>query len=141
MRTTIGNLLGRLLGREGPGDQVGEKKAGPAPAALMGRQWSGTSFIDSFKRERNPTPNELMAELKNTAFTCATINAGVCASFHPRLYVATSNTVQAQARCFTKPIEPGTEQESGTGTTQTARDDSRKTLRLDNEELWNVCPS
>src|SRR5436190_10052421 len=109
MRTTIGNLLGRLLGRERPGDQVGEKKAGPAPAVLTGRQWSGTSFIDSFKRERNPTANELMAELKNTAFTCATINAAVCAAFRPRLYVATEPTLQAQARCYTKPIDTRTE--------------------------------
>src|SRR5437660_9741356 len=100
MSTPFANLFSRLTRLIRPKS---------APAALMGRQWSGTSFIDSFKRERNPTPNELMAELKNTAFTCATINAGVCASFHPRLYVATSNTVQAQARCYTKPIEPGTE--------------------------------
>jgi HK97 family phage portal protein len=105
MRTTFGTLLGRLIGLAG-GLSDGRKSA---PAALTGRQWSGTSFIDSFKRERNPTANELMAELKNTAFTCATINAAVCASFHPRLYVATTNSVQAQARCFTKPIEPGTE--------------------------------
>src|SRR6516165_10210890 len=102
MRTTFGTLLGRLIGLPG-GLSHGRKSA---PAALTGRQSSGTNFIDSFKRERNPTANELMAELKNTAFTCATINAAVCASFHPRLYVATTNTVQAQARCFTKPIEP-----------------------------------
>jgi HK97 family phage portal protein len=80
-----------------------------APAALTGNQWSGTNFIDSFKRERNPTANELMAELKNTAFTCATINAAVCAAFRPRLYVATEPTLQAQARCYTKPIDARTE--------------------------------
>ena len=40
------------------------------PAVLAGGQWSGTSYADSYKRLRNPTPNELMAELKNTAWSC-----------------------------------------------------------------------
>src|SRR5437762_5040140 len=116
MRTTLGNVLGRLVGLVRPlGDpkqEPGSKNQIPrksAPAALTGSQWSGTSFIDSFKRERNPTANELMAELKNTAFTCATINAAVCAAFRPRLYVATEPTLQAQARCYTKPIDTRTE--------------------------------
>src|SRR5438105_7660103 len=50
-----------------------------APAVLTGGQWSGPPFADAFKRSRTPTPHDLMAELKNTAFTCATINAAVCA--------------------------------------------------------------
>lgn len=62
-------------------------RAKSAPASLTGNQWTGTSYVDSFKRNRNPTPNELMAELKATAWTCATINAAVCASYAPRLYV------------------------------------------------------
>jgi len=33
------------------------------PASLTGGQWSGTAFTDAFKRNRQPTPNELMAEL------------------------------------------------------------------------------
>jgi HK97 family phage portal protein len=76
---------------------------------LTGNQWSGTSFIDSFKRERNPTPNELMAELKNTAFTCATINAAVCAAFPPKLYVATDPKTQSEARCLKQPLDSRTE--------------------------------
>src|SRR5581483_9125497 len=82
MRRSIGNMLvslGRWLGKG-------------APAGLTGPQWTGSSFIDSFKRERAPTPNELIAELKNTAFTCASINASVCASFPPRLFVGTTRT-------------------------------------------------
>jgi HK97 family phage portal protein len=80
-----------------------------APSVLTGNQWSGTSFIDSFKRERNPTPNELMAELKNTAFTCATINAAVCAAFPPKLYVATHPKTQPEARCLKQPVDARTE--------------------------------
>src|SRR5262249_11809226 len=57
------------------------------PAALGGPQWTGTSFVDSYRRHRNPTPNELLAELRNTAWACASLNAGACASFPPRLYV------------------------------------------------------
>jgi hypothetical protein len=50
-----------------------------------------------------------MAELKNTAFTCATMNAAVCAARPPKLFVATEPKTQLQARCYTKSIEPGTE--------------------------------
>src|SRR5215468_1139167 len=75
------------------------------PNSLTGGQWSGTAFVDAYKRNRNPTPNELMAELKNTAWACASINASVCASFPPRLYVATSRS-QGPPRCATRAIEP-----------------------------------
>jgi HK97 family phage portal protein len=46
-------------------------------------------FHDQRSRFRHASPHELLAELRNTAWACATINAGVCASFPPRLYVAT----------------------------------------------------
>lgn len=46
--------------------------------------------LDAFRRLRPPTPGELLGELKNTAWTCATLNASVCAAFPPKLYVATS---------------------------------------------------
>jgi HK97 family phage portal protein len=75
------------------------------PSSLTGGQWSGTSYIDAFKRNREPTPNELMEQLKNTAFTCATINAAVCASYPPRLYVSTLEN-QPMARCLTKELHP-----------------------------------
>lgn len=74
------------------------------PTSLAGGQWSGTSFVDAYKRNRNPTPNELLAELKNTAWTCASINAAVCAAYPPKLYVATSNG-QARPKCATKAIQ------------------------------------
>ena len=68
-----------------------------APNSLTGGQWSGTSFVDAYKRNREPTPNELLAELKNTAFACISINASVCANYPPRLYVATHDA-QPEAR-------------------------------------------
>ena len=107
MATPFANLFTRLtrLVVRPPGNRSPAGRGKSAPPALIGGQWSGTSFIDSFKRERNPTANELMGELKNTAFTCATINAAVCAAFRPRLYVPTEPTLQAQARCYTKPID------------------------------------
>jgi len=100
MRTAIADVLGRLARLVHPKS---------APSVLTGNQWSGTSFIDSFKRERNPTPNELMGELKNTAFTCATINAAVCAAFPPKLYVATDPKTQPEARCLKQPVDARTE--------------------------------
>src|SRR5262249_20022471 len=55
------------------------------------------------KRTREPTPNELLAELKGAAWTCASINAAACASFPPRLYVKTLGT-QPAPKCATRPI-------------------------------------
>jgi HK97 family phage portal protein len=75
------------------------------PAALTGPQWTGTSYVDAFKRNREPTPNEILAELKNTAFTCASINAAVCAAYPPSLYVATHKD-QPMARCLTRSLTP-----------------------------------
>jgi HK97 family phage portal protein len=74
------------------------------PASLAGSQWSGTGFVDAYKRNRNPTPNEILAELKNTAYTCASINAAVCAAFPPRLYVATHKD-QPRPKCLTKALD------------------------------------
>jgi HK97 family phage portal protein len=76
------------------------------PQALLGRQWTGTHFVDSYKRTRNPTPNELLAELKGAAWTCISINASVCASFPPQLYVATQRG-QAQPKCATRSLGRG----------------------------------
>src|SRR5438105_1771359 len=87
--------LGRWLGKR-------------APAGLTGGQWSGSGYVDAFKRNRNPTPNELMAELKNTAFACASMNAGVCASYPPRLYV-TTGAGQRRPKCLTGPLHAKTE--------------------------------
>jgi hypothetical protein len=79
------------------------------PTSLAGNQWTGTTFVDVFKRTRNPTPNELMAELKGAAWTCASINASVCATFPPRLYVAT-HPDQPAARCLTRALDRRAEQ-------------------------------
>lgn len=79
-----------------------------APTILRGPQGSGPAFLDAFRRRRPPTPNELQAELKNTAYTCASLNAAVCASFPPRLYVAT-HPGQPAARCLCKSLDPVSE--------------------------------
>jgi hypothetical protein len=100
MRTFLANALARLA------DWLRPKAM---PAVLTGPQWSGTSFIDGYRRNRNPTPNEILAELKNTAWTCASINAAVCASFPPRLYVVT-RPGQPRPKCLTKALPPAAEQ-------------------------------
>lgn len=79
------------------------------PAALTGNQWTGSSFVDSYRRQRNPTPHELLEELKGTAWACASINAAVCASFPPRLYVVTQSR-HAEPRCLRRSIPNGLEQ-------------------------------
>lgn len=74
-----------------------------APQGVTGAQWTGTGYIDSFKRNRQPTPNELMAELKATAWTCATINSAVCAAYPPHLYVVTAENAPPP-KCRVKSI-------------------------------------
>ena len=79
------------------------------PPVLTGAQWSGTSFIDAYRRNRNPTPNEILAELKNTAWTCASINAAVCASFR-RGSTCRTQPDQPRPKCLTKALPAATEQ-------------------------------
>jgi HK97 family phage portal protein len=62
-------------------------------------------FLDAYRRQRPPTPSELLAELKGAAWACASINAAVCASFPPRLYVAT-RPGQPRPRCLSRPLPP-----------------------------------
>jgi HK97 family phage portal protein len=79
------------------------------PGVLTGGQWSGTSFTDAYRRNRNPTPNELLAELKGVAWSCASLNASVCAAYPPRLFVATAPD-QPRPRCRTRALHPAVEQ-------------------------------
>lgn len=57
------------------------------PGALP--DWAGGAYrpLASSVTGRAPSSRELLAELRTTAYACATINAGVCASFVPRLYL------------------------------------------------------
>src|SRR5271165_1661188 len=80
-------------------------QAKSAPTALLGGQWTGTSYVDAYQRNRQPSPNELLADLKGTSWTCASINASVCASYPPRLYVAT-HADQPSPKCRTRALEP-----------------------------------
>ena len=68
----------------------------------------GGSLPSAFlRRGRVPTPSELFAELKGTAWTCASINASVCASLPPRLFVSTTPG-QSRPRCLTRSLDPAT---------------------------------
>src|SRR5262249_47359294 len=78
------------------------------PTSLTGDQWTGTTFTDIYQRQRNPTPNELLAELKGVASPCISLNASVCPTPPPRLYVAT-HSGQKPAKCLTKTLHPAGE--------------------------------
>ena len=60
--------------------------------------------IDAYRRLRMPTASELLAELKNTAYTCASINAAVCAAAPPKLYVQTRSG-EPEPRCLTRALD------------------------------------
>lgn len=70
----------------------------PSPSPSM-------SGVTSPGRLRGPTTWDLLAELKSTAWTCASLNAAVCAANPPRLYVATRRG-QPAARCLTRSLAP-----------------------------------
>jgi hypothetical protein len=78
------------------------RKTASAPLAAAA---TGPLALDAYNRHRVPTSGELLAELKNTAWTCATINAAMCASCPPRLYVTTARG-QAPPRCRTRALAP-----------------------------------
>jgi HK97 family phage portal protein len=93
MRSLLKRLAGWLV-----------RKTAPAAVRFSGSDRPG--FVDAFRRLRNPSAFDLLGELKNTAYACATLNAGVCASFPPRLYVST-RPGQAAARCQTRALSAG----------------------------------
>jgi HK97 family phage portal protein len=95
MRTWLANRLASLAGWLARGKAM--------PQSLRGSQWSGTTYVDSYKRDRAPTGNELLQELKNTAWTCASINSAVMAENPPSLYVVTKHN-QPRPKCATRPV-------------------------------------
>jgi HK97 family phage portal protein len=97
MRTFLAKLFARFIGR---------RRAKAMPPALTGMA-SPAGFLDVVRRRREPTAFELLAELKNTAWTCASINAAVCANFPPRLFVRTRGN-EPVPRCLTRPLSAKT---------------------------------
>jgi HK97 family phage portal protein len=68
-------------------------------------RYGGGPAVDALRRGRKPTAGELLAELKGAAWTCASINASVCAAHPPRLFVRTA-AGQARPRCLVRSLEP-----------------------------------
>jgi HK97 family phage portal protein len=73
-------------------------------APSLGSPPPDDGFLDLFAATRVPLPADLFAELKSTAFACASINASVCAAFPPRLFVTTAPH-QAPPRCATRTLD------------------------------------
>jgi HK97 family phage portal protein len=78
------------------------------PAAVASGVARGSTFLDVYRKHREPTQRQLLEELKNTAWSCASINAAVCASFPPKLYV-TTNRGQPAPKCLTRALPHETE--------------------------------
>jgi len=90
MRNQLAKALSRIASWVSP-------KSIPSPPISTG------STYDTYRRRREPSPPELIRELRNAAYACATINAAVCASFPPRLYVAVGAGL-APPKCPTRPL-------------------------------------
>lgn len=71
-------------------------------------------WVDLHRRLRQPGPSELLHELRNTAYTCATLNASVCAAYPPSLYVATQPG-QPMPKCLTRTLSPQHERQLRAG--------------------------
>ena len=66
MRLLIANALTRLASWL-------RRKA--VPAAVAAGAARGSTFLDAYRKHREPTQKQLLEELKNTAWSCASINA------------------------------------------------------------------
>src|SRR3954447_701956 len=76
-----------------------------APATVRDGTPQRPSFVDAYRRLRTPSAHDLLAELKNTAYACATLNASVCATYPPRLFVST-RPGEPSPRCLTRSLPP-----------------------------------
>ena len=74
-----------------------------APGVIRNAMPERPGFVDTYRRVRAPTPHELLAELKNVAYACASLNAAVCATYPPRLYVST-HPGEETPRCLTRSL-------------------------------------
>lgn len=101
MRQFLANTLARAARWLSP-------KSGATTSRLppFGGGDSSGQFLDRYRRLREPSAGELLSELKNTAWACASINAQVCADYPPRLFVKTT-AGQAPPKCRTKALAPG----------------------------------
>src|SRR5262245_18433772 len=75
------------------------KSAPTAPAS------TSSLLLDNYPRPSVPTPHELLNQLKHSAWTCASINAAVCASHPARLFVQPTPT-QSPTRLPTRSLPP-----------------------------------
>src|SRR4051812_14202467 len=89
MRTWLATTWHWLTGRKAAGDAA--------------RGTWGLPLPDRFRR-KGPTARELLAELRSTAWTCASLNASVCAAYAPRVFVRTGPG-QARPKCATRPLD------------------------------------
>ncbi len=99
MRSLLANTLTRLASWLGA--KAGKRRPDPFDA-----DWAG--WVDLYNRLREPSARDLLTELKNTAWACASVNAATCAAYYPRLFVAT-HADQPKARCRTAPLDRKTE--------------------------------
>lgn len=90
--------LARLLSTAAAALAPDRKAAAPAPT-LTPAGWANRT-----RTRRAPTDWDLLAELKNTAYSCAKLNAAVCASYKPRLYVKVGSH-RERPKCLTRRLD------------------------------------
>lgn len=95
------NFLARLL--KNAAVRLNPKAFEDMQPSLGGVQDIG--FADAYRKVKSPNANDLLGELKNTAWTCASINSAVCAANPPKLYVQTAPG-QQRPKAKTKALSP-----------------------------------
>jgi len=72
---------------------------------ISSRAFEQNGYTDRWQTSPVPGLGSLISELKGTAWSCVSINAAVCASFIPKLFVSTIGS-QARPRTATRPLSP-----------------------------------
>lgn len=88
-----------------------------APAVIRLSSPDRFGFVDAYRRLRSPTSLDLLSELKNTAYACANLNAAVCASYPPRLFV-TTRPGEPEPRCLTRRLNHAEQKALGHSSTE-----------------------
>lgn len=100
MRNLIAKSLSWLAGKI-------QTKAAARTMTFGGGSLS-SGAVDRYGRIKEPSQSDLMRELRGVAWACASVNAAVCASYYPRLYVATHEG-QGKPKTITKALTPAAE--------------------------------
>jgi phage portal protein BeeE len=97
------SIYSLTLTPNGIGDFVSKSDQPIGASSVLSSQPLGAAFTDVFRKDRAPSPRELIQQLVGTAYACATLNSDLVASTNLRLYVST-RPGDPQPKSYLRPI-------------------------------------